>query len=201
GLIDYPNDPGCDSPQDNDEYNEIPQCQDGVDNDGDGLIDLQDPGCSGPDDNDESDLTTQCQDGRDNDGDGLKDYPADPGCESPQDNSEFNKWPQRGILVPTVRINGFGDSVVEIGDSIETRITLLNDKDIDLKDVSIRVTLPELGMYRKAGPFEVDAGETVTKTILLDNVPEYADPGIYTVRVSISNDLVTRVVHRELEIK
>src|SRR4051812_14568476 len=31
------------------------QCQDGVDNDADLLIDLADPGCSGPDDNDETD--------------------------------------------------------------------------------------------------------------------------------------------------
>ena len=33
----------------------VPQCSDGIDNDGDGLIDWpEDPGCSGPDDNDES---------------------------------------------------------------------------------------------------------------------------------------------------
>ena len=30
-----------------------PQCSDGIDNDGDGLIDLSDPGCSGPSDNNE----------------------------------------------------------------------------------------------------------------------------------------------------
>jgi PKD repeat protein len=33
----------------------IPQCSDGVDNDGDCLIDMDDPGCSSPDDDDESD--------------------------------------------------------------------------------------------------------------------------------------------------
>jgi large repetitive protein len=32
-----------------------PQCSDGIDNDGDGLIDSADPGCSGPTDNDETD--------------------------------------------------------------------------------------------------------------------------------------------------
>src|SRR5262249_61877011 len=56
-------------------------CLDGVDNDGDGLIDYPaDPGCSGPNDDSEQ---PECSDGLDNDGDGLIDFPADPGCGSP----------------------------------------------------------------------------------------------------------------------
>jgi hypothetical protein len=65
------------------------QCSDGVDNDGDGLTDIEDPGCSTPDDDDESDGTSQCQDGIDNDGDGATDI-ADFSCSSPQDNDETN---------------------------------------------------------------------------------------------------------------
>ncbi len=84
----------------------IAQCNDGVDNDGDGAIDFGiivkgkdsagqeisirsgDPGCSAPEDIDESDPgTTQCSDKADNDGDGLKDL-GDPGCEYFEDNSE-----------------------------------------------------------------------------------------------------------------
>ena len=39
---DYPGDPGCESPEDNDEQNpaELPECGDGLDNDGDGLSDF-----------------------------------------------------------------------------------------------------------------------------------------------------------------
>ena len=76
------------------------QCSDGVDNDGDGVIDARDPGCHSdndannpdsynPNDNDETDRRTggsgddegtpQCSDGRDNDGDGVIDS-RDPGC-------------------------------------------------------------------------------------------------------------------------
>ncbi len=82
-----------------------PQCSDGVDNDGDGLIDANDPGClSGPGgtynpaDDDEADAAAaakpQCSDGVDNDGDGKIDA-QDPGCLSgpggtynPNDNDE-----------------------------------------------------------------------------------------------------------------
>ena len=63
----------------------IEQCSDGIDNDGDGLIDFpNDPGCldamrvEAP----------QCSDGVDNDGDTLIDFPNDPQCAYPQDDSE-----------------------------------------------------------------------------------------------------------------
>ena len=78
-----------------------PQCSDGVDNDGDGVIDAADPGCHtdgnpnnpasyDPTDNSEADARTggaggetagrpECSDNRDNDGDGRIDE-RDPGC-------------------------------------------------------------------------------------------------------------------------
>ena len=57
GLIDYPNDPGCDSATDNNETDPVlPLCSDHMDNDGDGLIDYpNDPGCDSATDNDETD--------------------------------------------------------------------------------------------------------------------------------------------------
>ncbi len=69
----------------------IPECRDGIDNDGDGKVDHPaDPGCDSPDDETESPDPTkpECSDGIDNDGDGLTDYPADLGCSSATDNSE-----------------------------------------------------------------------------------------------------------------
>ena len=65
----------------------VSACQDGVDNDMDGLIDFPaDPGCSSPSDGDESD--PECSDGVDNDGDGDTDWPADLECDGPNDDSE-----------------------------------------------------------------------------------------------------------------
>jgi hypothetical protein len=63
------------------------RCNDSLDNDGDGFVDLVDPGC-----NDMGDLSEQtdllvCDDGLDNDGDGLADG-ADPGCSNLNDPSE-----------------------------------------------------------------------------------------------------------------
>ncbi len=64
-------------------------CEDGLDNDGDLLIDMDDPGCDSPTDDDETDtVPTACNDGIDNDGDQLIDFPADPGCVSSEDDDE-----------------------------------------------------------------------------------------------------------------
>ena len=59
----------------------LPQCSDGIDNDGDLLTDLNDPGCAGDmKGTNEAAATTQCQDGIDNDGDGWTDFLLDFSC-------------------------------------------------------------------------------------------------------------------------
>jgi len=65
-----------------------PACNDGVDSDGDSLVDYpSDPGCfAGGDDTEVED----CQDGRDNDSDGFVDFPADPQCTTPTKGRERN---------------------------------------------------------------------------------------------------------------
>jgi len=62
-----------------------PSCNDGVDNDGDGVVDFPtDPGCASTSDSSEGDPALVCDDGIDNDSDGLIDFrtfgAGDPGC-------------------------------------------------------------------------------------------------------------------------
>jgi len=68
------------------------ECNDSIDNDGDGFTDYpDDPSCSSYSDDTEAPYdTTQCSDGVDNDLDGFIDM-ADPSCDSPSDNNEFPK--------------------------------------------------------------------------------------------------------------
>ena len=71
----------------------ITACSDTVDNDGDGLVDLDDPGCASAADQDETDeVLPQCSDGEDNDADGLIDL-QDRGCASTQDDDESDDPP------------------------------------------------------------------------------------------------------------
>ena len=63
----------------------IPVCANGIDDDADGLLDLDDPGCASANATREN---PECSDGIDNDADTFVDYPADPGCTSPSGPSE-----------------------------------------------------------------------------------------------------------------
>jgi glutamine amidotransferase-like uncharacterized protein len=75
---------------------QTPQCSDGVDNDGDGLVDAADPGCVDAGDNDETDpAPPECNDGIDNDGDGLVDFPNDLGCDDANDDDETDPVPKQ----------------------------------------------------------------------------------------------------------
>ncbi|MCW5807562.1 MAG: PPC domain-containing protein [Deltaproteobacteria bacterium] len=73
----------------------LPQCSDGIDNDGDGDIDYpRDLGCDDSnDDSEDSPAKPQCSDGRDNDGDGKTDFPNDPGCISALADDESDDCP------------------------------------------------------------------------------------------------------------
>ena len=65
-----------------------PDCDDSLDDDGDGLSDYPaDPGCTSPTDTSERDASLVCDNDLDDDRDGLIDQ-ADPGCADPSDTSE-----------------------------------------------------------------------------------------------------------------
>jgi hypothetical protein len=77
-----------------------PACDDGIDNDSDGLIDFSsDPGCLDAADTDEQDPPPPpaCSDGLDNDSDGLIDFSSDPGCTNAADTDEADVGPSHLI--------------------------------------------------------------------------------------------------------
>ncbi|MCB9554216.1 MAG: hypothetical protein H6705_20495 [Myxococcales bacterium] len=74
------------------------QCNDALDNDGDGRVDLADPGCVEGQDDDEADPleAPACADGLDNDGDGAIDWPDDPECTAAGGLDEDRRCPALG---------------------------------------------------------------------------------------------------------
>ena len=93
GRTDFPADPGCSGPTEEDETGDPPPaCANGQDDDGDTLVDLADPGCGSERDIDESDdpAPPACANMNDDDADGYSDFPDDPGCGSEFDDDEAN---------------------------------------------------------------------------------------------------------------
>lgn len=122
-----------------------PQCIDGIDNDGDGLIDAADPGCRDAGDNNEFNssavLPSQCADGIDNDGDGLTDFVpifGDPDCEGIFDNDEGGGPPPPPPPPPPSP--GFENTLALCSDGVD------NDGDgrVDLNDFDCSSFLPKL---------------------------------------------------------
>src|SRR5689334_9083169 len=96
---------------------QVPACSDGVDNDGDTLVDMDDPGCSRPGDESEVDSTRpQCDDGLDNDGDGQYDVAQDPGCSSRDDNSEAGDGTPAPPAACSDGVDNDGDTLVDMDD-------------------------------------------------------------------------------------
>ena len=86
-----------------------PFCQDGLDNDGDALVDWpDDPGCTDATDDTEIDPPLVCDDGLDNDGDGRVDFPDDPGCSDPSDLDETTE-----LLPCDDGIDNDGDGLID----------------------------------------------------------------------------------------
>jgi hypothetical protein len=77
----------------------LPECSDGIDNDGDGLIDYPaDPGCFSPNQNSEVDdcpdgpNCPECANHKDDDGNGITDWAgSDPGCYAASDTDEYTE--------------------------------------------------------------------------------------------------------------
>ncbi len=90
-----------------------PACDDGIDNDGDGLVDFPlDLGCTSVTDTDEAG-PYQCSDGLDNDGDLLFDFPADPGCVDALDNNEEDAPPPPPAPACSDGIDNDGDTFID----------------------------------------------------------------------------------------
>ncbi|MBS3158540.1 hypothetical protein J4206_04600 [Candidatus Woesearchaeota archaeon] len=65
----------------------------------------------------------------------------------------------------------------------------------DLKDVKLTVAIPELGVQRSLGPFDVDSDSGTTRKVLLelfDDVPS----GEYDVKLTLSNENFRKVRYR-----
>ena len=90
----------------------LTECSDGLDNDGDGLVDMEDAGCSDLNDDDEYNAAPApkaCSDGIDNDSDGLIDM-DDNGCSDINDDDESNHAPT--VVLEEGFENGLGNWVV-----------------------------------------------------------------------------------------
>ncbi len=161
-----------------------------VDNDGDGYM-----VCGGDcDDNDDTiyPRAKELKDGKDNDCDGS----IDEGI-----IKSFIELSREKLFISKIRTNNLVYDEIKAGDLFFVNLRFENIGRQNTKYATIRVTIPELGISRMLGPFSGPKIDDVMSKGLYLEIPEDAKPGVYTIRISLSDlNGVRRTRHRDFRI-
>jgi len=120
-------------------------------------------------------------------------------CESRKPRLDF--IPRKKFFINNIRFNDLVYDELRAGDQLFVDLQFENVGRYDTKYATIRVTVEELGISRKIGPFKgPDVDAAMSRGVLLD-IPEEAESGVYTVRISLS-DLsgIRRTRHRDFRV-
>jgi len=136
----------------------IPDCDDGIDNDADGDIDLKDASCADSSGPSEVSAAFPCDNGIDDDGDGAMDFPFDRGCASPVATTEAPAC-QDGI-------DNDNDGLVDLDGGASAKGAAVSDSDLGCseftgaseRDGAEVPLLHPLGLWALAGLLLLAAG-------------------------------------------
>ncbi len=154
------------------------QCSDGIDNDGDGLVDMTDPGCSSPQDNDEKNTTPPT--------------PVPPAVVPPLkvEAVDFN--------ITSVKI---APEVVIMSqyNTTQVLITVDNESAVEAKDVRGIVMIPDLGLIQSTRLFDLNEHTDKTVGLALD-IPYGTAAGTYLVQIMVGNEVLHSTAYHQLTI-
>ena len=89
------------------------------------------------------------------------------------------------------------DGIVNAGDTLELYVGTENIAGIDKERVAFNAIIQELGIYETTTEFDLDAGDKEVAVLYLE-IPADTMPGIYNVRITISDDDVKRIAYRDI---
>ncbi len=103
------------------------------------------------------------------------------------------------LHVGSIRIPNQFDAIQ--GDYVPVIISVRNNGDERLDDLTVSVSIAELGIRAaRAGPFDLAIGKRVTK-ILYVQLPENVEPGTYYARITMdSSNGMSRTIHRDVDV-
>lgn len=114
--------------------------------------------------------------------------------------SEVIVIPEKEMDMYIHTVKFISDEYLVIGEELITNTMLDNVGDIDLEQVTINVLIQDLGVRRKVGPVDIDVDDSVNNDVYIE-IPDWAQPGDYDVRITISNDDMRRVVYRMMTVE
>ncbi|MBR9692029.1 hypothetical protein GOV06_04535 [Candidatus Woesearchaeota archaeon] len=85
------------------------------------------------------------------------------------------------------------------GSMLAMNIGLESNTYEDLEDLRVTAVIQDLGIRAASETFDLDGREELSKEIYME-IPEWAAPGYYDIRITISNDYLRRIIHRDVRI-
>ena len=85
------------------------------------------------------------------------------------------------------------------GDEIMLFVTVKNEGDKKLSDVKITASIPDLSLRAPSGPYSLKKNSPISKVLFLE-IPYYAEPGIYYIRLTATSNSDSTAKHRIIEI-
>lgn len=103
------------------------------------------------------------------------------------------RFPLQPLFMRSV---SFQDSdCIRPGESALLAVKVRNTGKSALKGVSFAATVPEIGVRARSGPHTITATDKLTRFLRLD-IPDDAEEGSYYLRLSVTNNRFSKVVHR-----
>ncbi|MBD3249397.1 hypothetical protein GF336_05105 [Candidatus Woesearchaeota archaeon] len=113
--------------------------------------------------------------------------------------TEFEDIPGRdNLMMAGLRVVS-GD-YIKGGDTLVLAVSLKNTAEEDLENVKVTASIPQMGIVRSVGPFDLEDDEDASKRIYMD-IPSDENSGKYAIRISVSNDKLRRVKYRDFKIE
>jgi len=109
--------------------------------------------------------------------------------------------PREKFFIGNIRTNGLVYDELKPGDLLFIDLQFENTGTRRTDEATIRITQSELGISRKLGPFRGPEVQQIMSRGLYLEIPDYAQPGVYTVRISLSDlNGIRRTRHRDFRI-
>ncbi len=110
---------------------------------------------------------------------------------------ETNNNPRNNIRLDGVEL---ASDVVEAGDVLEAFVNIENIGQSRLENIALTIVIPDLGLVATSTAEDIRTGDADEFSVALD-IPEDVEPGVYDVRIIVSNDEMKRVKHRDIVIE
>ncbi|MBW3014672.1 PKD domain-containing protein [Candidatus Woesearchaeota archaeon] len=90
--------------------------------------------------------------------------------------------------------------ILTVNDLVEAGVLVGNEADFDMENIKVTVSIPELGLYGSSLIEDLDNNrDHMARIAILDPIPEGVK-GDFIVRITVSNDHIRRIIHREITI-